>query len=283
MKNLLKLAMLGAVLCLSLVKVNAQLKIGEQPQLINKASILELESNDKGLLFPRVNLTNTTSWGLANGSTPIPGMVVYNLRTKLAGFTETAEYPASLQDGTGLYYWDGNGWVATKGRLGKDGKSIMSGLVAPEKALGSAGDIYINTANGDTYYKNGLSWELTGNLKGATGAAGPKGDQGLKGETGDKGDQGLKGDTGTQGIQGIQGLKGDQGIQGIKGDAGEQGLKGDKGDQGLKGEKGDQGLKGDQGIQGVKGDTGEQGLKGDKGDQGVKGETGEKGLKGDKG
>jgi len=57
----------------------AQVKIGDNPTTINKASILELEHNSKGLLFPRVNLTNTTTWGLAAGSTPAAGMISINL------------------------------------------------------------------------------------------------------------------------------------------------------------------------------------------------------------
>ena len=57
----------------------AQVKIGENPTEINKASILELESANKGLLFPRVSLTNTTTWSLATGSTPMRGMISTNL------------------------------------------------------------------------------------------------------------------------------------------------------------------------------------------------------------
>jgi len=84
----------------------AQVKIGENPTTINKGSILELESANKGLLFPRVALTNTTTWSLATGSVPVAGMVVFNTKTIAAGFTGTIEYPAILPNGTGLYYWD---------------------------------------------------------------------------------------------------------------------------------------------------------------------------------
>lgn len=86
--------------------VNAQVKVGENPTSINKGSILELESANKGLLFPRVALTNTTTWSLSTGSTPVAGMVVYNIKTITSGFSGTTAYPAILPDGTGLYYWD---------------------------------------------------------------------------------------------------------------------------------------------------------------------------------
>lgn len=88
--------------------VKGQVKIGDNPTQINKSSLLELESANKGLLFPRVSLTSTTAWGLADNTTPIAGMVVYNTRTTAAGFSGSATYPVAAGDGTGIYYWDFN-------------------------------------------------------------------------------------------------------------------------------------------------------------------------------
>ena len=42
------------MLAIGVQTVNAQVKIGDNPTTINKASILELEHNSKGLLFPSV-------------------------------------------------------------------------------------------------------------------------------------------------------------------------------------------------------------------------------------
>ena len=98
-----------ALICLLFVSAHfakAQVKVGDNPTVINKGSILELESTDKGLLFPRVALTNTTTWSLVTGSTPVAGMVVYNTKKLADGFLGTGTYPTSLPDGTGLYYWD---------------------------------------------------------------------------------------------------------------------------------------------------------------------------------
>ena len=84
-------------------------------------------------------------------------------------------------------------------------------------------------------------------LKGATGATGPKGDTGEIGATGPKGDtgpQGPKGETGPQGFpgeKGPQGPKGDVGPQGPKGDTGPRGPQGEQGPQGDTGPKGDTG------------------------------------------
>lgn len=70
------LVLLLAVFALS---VNAQVKVGDNPTAINKGSIFELESANKGLLFPRVSLTNTTTWGLAASSIPVAGMISTSL------------------------------------------------------------------------------------------------------------------------------------------------------------------------------------------------------------
>lgn len=85
----------------------AQVKIGDNPTIINPGSVLELESTNKGLLMPRISLTNTTVWGLSG--TPAAGMHVYNTNASIVS-TNTA-YP-TLAAKIGEYYWDGTGWVA---------------------------------------------------------------------------------------------------------------------------------------------------------------------------
>jgi hypothetical protein len=83
---------------------NSQVKFGTSPTTINAGSVLELESTNKGLLFPRVSLTATTAWGLAG--TAVAGMSVYNTNAAITG---TVAYPTT---GAGLYYFDGTGWVS---------------------------------------------------------------------------------------------------------------------------------------------------------------------------
>ena len=221
MKNYTK-KLAGLIVLIAVSQLaSAQVKVGENPTIINKASLLELESANKGLLFPRVNLTNTITWSLSSGSVPVAGMMVYNIKTIASGFSGTTAYPAIAGDGTGIYYWDGNGWVASKGMRGADGKSVTGAAGAPGASTpGGEGDIYINTTTGDTYIKQGNTWVLNGNIrgpKGDTGATGPKGDTGSQGP---QGVQGPKGDTGTDGAVGATGPKGDTGSQGPKGDTG---------------------------------------------------------------
>ena len=301
MTTFTKKIVFSLALVTSVFFAKAQVKIGTNPTSINQGSILELESANKGLLFPRVSLPNTTTWGLAAGSTPVAGMVVYNTKTIASGFSGTTAYPAILPDGTGLYYWDGTGWVAGKGLKGEPG---ITGAIGPKGDTGTQGIQGLVGPKGDTGSQGlqGIAGPKgdTG-TQGLQGIAGPKGDTGLqglqgiqgltgpKGDTGSDGLQGIagpKGDTGLQGLQGIQGLtgpKGDtgsDGLQGIAGPKGDTGLQGLQGIQGLTGPKGDTGSDGLQGVAGPKGDTGLQGLQGIQGLTGPKGDTGSQGLQG---
>src|SRR5678816_4447336 len=75
------------------------MKIGDNPKTINSASLLELETTNKGLVFPRVSLSNVTS------PAPLPsvlltGTVVYNTNGSITG-----------GNGTGLYIWNGTVWM----------------------------------------------------------------------------------------------------------------------------------------------------------------------------
>ena len=76
--------------------VSAQVKIGSNVNDLNANSLLELESSTKGVLFPRVALTGTTSF--APLSAHVAGMTVYNTAT--AGDVTA-----------GMYTNDGAKWV----------------------------------------------------------------------------------------------------------------------------------------------------------------------------
>src|SRR5678809_694492 len=87
--------------CMLLMQVatKAQMKIGDNPKTINSASLLELETTNKGLVFPRVSLSNVTS------PAPLPsvlltGTVVYNTNGSI-----------TAGNGTGLYIWNGTVWM----------------------------------------------------------------------------------------------------------------------------------------------------------------------------
>lgn len=76
--------------------VSAQVKIGDNVTTLNANSLLELESTNKGVLFPRVTLTGTTD--ATTVGTQVPGMTVYNT--------------AATSDVTvGMYTSNGTKWV----------------------------------------------------------------------------------------------------------------------------------------------------------------------------
>jgi len=74
----------------------AQNKIGNNPSVIQSGSLLELESQTKGLRLPRIPLNNCALWTL--DGTPVSGMLIFN---------ETGTEPK------GLYYWstDLSKWI----------------------------------------------------------------------------------------------------------------------------------------------------------------------------
>ena len=122
-----------------------------------------------------------------------------------------------LKGDTGERGPQGNpGVQGPSGAKGADGATWLFGTTAPS-TQGKTGDFYLNTANFDVYSKATGTWEKTGNIKGATGATGPKGEQGATGAQGPQGKQGI------QGIQGPTGPKGEVGPQGPVGPKGESG------------------------------------------------------------
>ena len=89
------------VLCLILImriSVMSQVKIGDNATTINSASLLELETTDKGFVLPRVSITDVSSSSpLAAGL--LSGTIVYNTNSSTTGGS-----------GIGIYYWDGSKW-----------------------------------------------------------------------------------------------------------------------------------------------------------------------------
>lgn len=88
----------------------AQVKIGDNPTMINPEAVLEIQSTNKGLLLPRLALTSTDSYEPLTAH--VEGMTVFN--TVAAGADETAVTP-------GYYYNDGSKWV--KIATGADAKT----------------------------------------------------------------------------------------------------------------------------------------------------------------
>ena len=99
--------------------VSAQIKVGNNPTVINSSAIMELESDNKGFLLPRLQLTSVSS------PSPLPqhvaGMILYNTATA-TGLTP------------GFYYNDGTKWVGIS-------STTATGLLSADNGLNSVAGV----------------------------------------------------------------------------------------------------------------------------------------------
>jgi hypothetical protein len=102
MKTTNYLVLIVGILLFSAVNSQAQIKIGGDPITINPSSVLEIESDNKGVLFPRVTLTSITD--VTTVPSPTDGLTVFNTATD-----GTAPNNVSF----GYYYWSASAskWV----------------------------------------------------------------------------------------------------------------------------------------------------------------------------
>ncbi len=155
------------------------------------------------------------------------------------------------------------GPTGPQGPAGADGDEWFTGTGAPAGGLGSIGDHYLDTANGDVYDKTGPStWTLVGNIKGPTGATGPQGPTGATGATGPQGPTGSQILTGSGAPSSGLGVNGDFYVRTSNGEyylkvAGSWVLQGNL--TGPQGPTGATGATGATGPQGPTGATGPQG------------------------
>lgn len=124
-----------------------------------------------------------------NAKLYIKGTTAYTYLTDLSG-AQGIQGPQGIQGIQGLKGDTGaTGSVGATGAKGADGATWLLGSGAPT-TQGKTGDFYLNTSNFDVYSKVTGSWVLTGNIKGATGSQGPKGDTGATGAQGPAGADG---------------------------------------------------------------------------------------------
>jgi len=139
--------LLAAVFLLSVLQVQAQVKIGNNPNTIDANSLLELESTNKGFLAPRVTLTSITSVSPLTGTVPA-GMLVYNSAGSLS---------------YGYYYWDGAEWKKLEnGNSNLVTKTASATLLKSEKIVLASNDIIL-TLPVVTAADNGLEISVKNN------------------------------------------------------------------------------------------------------------------------
>lgn len=114
----------------------AQVKVGDNPGTINTNSLLELESTNKGLLAPRVALSDVNS--ASPLTAPVPaGMLVYSSGGTIAD---------------GFYFWSGAKWLAVQSSANARSSYV---LVKSAADLPAAVGGVITLAPGTTYEVNG--------------------------------------------------------------------------------------------------------------------------------
>ncbi len=158
--------------------ITAQVKIGDNQNVINAGSLLELESSNKGVIFPRVALNNDLKIWTLKGNNPTDGMVVFNTNSSV--------------NEKGLYCWYNNQWkhfssggssvdldtlsfnVETR-YLYDDGDSaqIPSGRVRVVSNSNDLKQLLANgyTTEGDIYYVSSEGVYIRNNVAGATTVA----------------------------------------------------------------------------------------------------------------
>ncbi|HEX5152899.1 MAG TPA: hypothetical protein VFW07_15720 [Parafilimonas sp.] len=134
-----KLSVLTGLILLQFA-AKAQMKIGDNPTTINNASLLELESTNKGLVFSSVSLTNVSSPDPLPAGL-LPGTTVYNTNGSVVN-----------GNGAGLYVWNGFVWMSVVSSGGSSsGWSLTGNLGTSPGAnfLGTidASDLVVKTDN----------------------------------------------------------------------------------------------------------------------------------------
>ena len=136
---------LGAGMFLASTDLVAQVKIGNNPMVINSNAVLDVESATKGILFPRLALTATAN--PAPLAAHVAGMQVYNTAT-------------GADVDPGIYYNDGTKWI----RIGAEAEKVFFfGSGAPTGAC-TVGTMYVDTlensaTEGDTWTCIAGAWE----------------------------------------------------------------------------------------------------------------------------
>ncbi|WP_245946456.1 collagen-like triple helix repeat-containing protein, partial [Arenibacter echinorum] len=165
----------------------AQVKIGENPNSINAASIVELESTTKAFVLTRVSNTQMQT------IKPLRGAMVYNT------------------DAQCVFFYNGTQWNS----LCTGGSTSTGGVGIQSTVDNGNGTFTFNYTDGTNFTTSNLTGpQGPAGISGSTGATGATGATGDKGETGDKG---LTGDTGATGATGDKGLTGDTGATGATG------------------------------------------------------------------
>ena len=150
MKKKIRIAVF-IVLCFQQITVAQNIGIGTATP--NASALLEVQSNNKGLLIPRVTLLS--EFDIITIPAPPTSLLIYNLNT-------------ALPEGVGYYYWNGTKWNKL---ISKDGITNLAwgtngnaGTIPPGDFIGTTDNIPVvfksfNTLHGKIDYAlDNISW-----------------------------------------------------------------------------------------------------------------------------
>lgn len=199
--------------------------VGIGTETPNDKTVLDIVSDSKGLLIPRLTLAQRDVLQAPGSSnTAINGLLIYNVTAQRFNF------------------WLDNQWYdISNGPIGPQGPQGLAGPVGAIGPVGIAGPV---------------------GPQGPVGSVGPAGATGPAGVAGPTGPQGPVGSVGPAGDVGPAGAAGPQGAPGPVGDAGPAGATGPAGAVGPAGAPGPTGVPGPQGPDGPAGPPGPQGTNG---------------------
>ncbi len=150
------------LLLINTVAFPQQLKLGKNPYVITKSAVLELESSNQGLLFPRIADTSQI-----NTLVPPDGMVIFHIPS-LQLLLRTGGYWKPLSVSLALNsYWSTIGSSGTSSTINFLGTTDAQDLVfkannierlrianGVSASTGTAGDIVLGDANSGTFRSN---------------------------------------------------------------------------------------------------------------------------------
>jgi hypothetical protein len=196
MKNLLLFCTVVVLISVHATDLYAQDNVGINNPNPDPSAILDMVSDDQGVLVPRL-----TSNQKINITSPATGLLIYDV------------------DLDEFWYFDGIAWVPVQGSgsVGPTGPQGVPGLPGSTGGTGPQGQIGPTGPTGADGSQGipGLNGEI-----GNTGPTGSTGPQGIPGVAGPSGIDGLAGATGPTGATGNDGLIGPTGPTGVVNSAG---------------------------------------------------------------
>ena len=182
-----------ALIVISCLFVSAEVfaqsgSVGIGTESPNDKTILDIVSDSKGLLIPRLTIAQRDALQAPGSSnTDINGLLIYNVSAQRFNYWLTNQWldmsdgamgpqglpgmpgPAGAAGAPGASTPGPAGAPGMPGPKGDDGATWLSGSGAPAATDGDLNDLFLDTITGDIYKKTSGGWVLAANIKGPIG------------------------------------------------------------------------------------------------------------------